>query len=244
MNSINVSCDTIKDLIPLYHDKVCSENSEKLVEEHIKICDECNEYLKSIDELFVSEVTTENMGEEKKAMESISKVVSKEKRKSMMKGIAIVCIAIMLYFVEETATKTSPFVVPTSSFTVSDVQMLSNGNVVYKFSITDGKSYSPYWENGFSIDDFNNKRLYEEDFERVYRLIPRRALINGKYKPAFDNPVEDGEYMVIDSGYYKDMMEYYVGDEDDHIVVWRRGDDIPMASKEFEDSLEYKGIEE
>lgn len=36
-----MNCNIVKDLIPLYIDGCCSEESESVVEEHIKICDEC-----------------------------------------------------------------------------------------------------------------------------------------------------------------------------------------------------------
>ena len=35
------NCDMIKDLLPLYADDVCSEESRKAVEEHINSCPDC-----------------------------------------------------------------------------------------------------------------------------------------------------------------------------------------------------------
>ena len=34
-------CDVIRDLLPLYADKVCSENSRQIVEEHLQECPDC-----------------------------------------------------------------------------------------------------------------------------------------------------------------------------------------------------------
>lgn len=36
-----MNCNIVKDLIPLYIDGCCSEESKSVVEEHIKVCDEC-----------------------------------------------------------------------------------------------------------------------------------------------------------------------------------------------------------
>lgn len=36
-----MNCNIVKDLIPLYIDECCSEESKNAVEEHIKVCDEC-----------------------------------------------------------------------------------------------------------------------------------------------------------------------------------------------------------
>lgn len=41
MNQNNIPCNVIKDLLPLYHDGVCSEESQKLVETHLTECAEC-----------------------------------------------------------------------------------------------------------------------------------------------------------------------------------------------------------
>ena len=44
-----MKCEIIKDLIPLYLDKVCSEDSRKLVEEHLAECSECRKYMKELE---------------------------------------------------------------------------------------------------------------------------------------------------------------------------------------------------
>ena len=43
-----MKCEIIRDLIPLYLDKVCSEDSRKLVEDHLSECSECRKYMKGI----------------------------------------------------------------------------------------------------------------------------------------------------------------------------------------------------
>lgn len=45
-----IPCDVIQDIIPLYHDNVCSESSRKYVDEHIASCKDCSSFLKSLDE--------------------------------------------------------------------------------------------------------------------------------------------------------------------------------------------------
>lgn len=42
---MKTDCDIIRDLLPLYSDKVCSESSRRLVEEHCAECEECAEQL-------------------------------------------------------------------------------------------------------------------------------------------------------------------------------------------------------
>ena len=39
-----ITCNVIKDLLPLYIDNVLSEDSSKLVEDHINTCESCRAY--------------------------------------------------------------------------------------------------------------------------------------------------------------------------------------------------------
>lgn len=41
MNEKKYSCNVIRDLLPLYQDDVCSEDSKRIVQEHLKECDTC-----------------------------------------------------------------------------------------------------------------------------------------------------------------------------------------------------------
>ena len=43
-----MNCNIVKDLIPLYIDGCCSEESEKVVEEHMRDCDDCKRLLEDM----------------------------------------------------------------------------------------------------------------------------------------------------------------------------------------------------
>jgi len=45
-----MNCSIVRDLLPLYHDEVVSEESRKLVEEHLETCEECKKMLDDIRE--------------------------------------------------------------------------------------------------------------------------------------------------------------------------------------------------
>lgn len=38
---MKIECDVIKDLLPLYTEQTASEASNRMVEEHLKACDQC-----------------------------------------------------------------------------------------------------------------------------------------------------------------------------------------------------------
>ena len=45
---MNMDCEVIRDLLPLYADDVCSEGSKKIVEEHLPECPECSALLENL----------------------------------------------------------------------------------------------------------------------------------------------------------------------------------------------------
>ena len=45
-----VNCDVIQDLLPSYSDKISSEATNKLVEEHLKTCEKCKEIFKNMNQ--------------------------------------------------------------------------------------------------------------------------------------------------------------------------------------------------
>lgn len=43
-----MNCNVVRDLIPLYIDECCSEESKSVVEEHLKACDDCKKILEDM----------------------------------------------------------------------------------------------------------------------------------------------------------------------------------------------------
>ena len=48
---MKLSCNVIKDLLPLYVEKITSEDSDRLVEEHLAECAECTEWEQKLKEV-------------------------------------------------------------------------------------------------------------------------------------------------------------------------------------------------
>ena len=47
---MRLPCKVVEDLLPIYHDEVCSEETKEIVEEHLSCCDSCKQKLKFIEE--------------------------------------------------------------------------------------------------------------------------------------------------------------------------------------------------
>lgn len=83
--NIQLNCEIVRDLLPLYHDKVVSEATETAVENHLDICSEClQEYKKINTEL------PETKSAKVKA--DVGRIFKKIKTKAFLKGALITCL--------------------------------------------------------------------------------------------------------------------------------------------------------
>lgn len=94
---MRLSCEVIRDLLPLYFDKVCSKESSSLIEEHLAECPQC------IDELEKLKMNLENptiSDGNIKVMENISARWKRDKRVSFTKGSMLVsALAALICFI-------------------------------------------------------------------------------------------------------------------------------------------------
>jgi predicted anti-sigma-YlaC factor YlaD len=98
---MKISCEIIKDLLPLYLDGVCSNDSKAAIEEHLTGCDNCKSELQAMQTSIPIDSTAQNL-KEAEAVKNLSKRWKKGMAKSLLKGIlftvlTIAAIAILLY---------------------------------------------------------------------------------------------------------------------------------------------------
>lgn len=86
-----LSCDVIQDLLPLYHDDVCSEESSQLVEEHLQTCEQCRKELEQMD--FTISIPEEK--DEMKAAAAAARAWTRNRKKAFGLGLAL---ALLLVF--------------------------------------------------------------------------------------------------------------------------------------------------
>ena len=83
-------CNVIKDLLPLYADEVCSEDSREMVEEHISSCDECKQELEDYRyNTGLPEVSADV------AMKKFKKKMSKKNLIKVLVSV-VICLAVIL----------------------------------------------------------------------------------------------------------------------------------------------------
>ena len=87
-------CKIIEDMLPLYHDGVCSEESRQMVEAHLSECEECRKLLAQIDDDIIFPAKDEDV----EVLKGISKAVRRGKNKALLAGILISLAVILVSF--------------------------------------------------------------------------------------------------------------------------------------------------
>ena len=165
---MKIRCEVIRDLLPLYVDDIVSDESRRLIEEHIAECEDCRAYLK---ELFDSEDESlrQDFVDEMKPLKRI-------RRKEMINRVAL--IVILLAFVAMAGGFLSLF--------VTDESWRLQDHVAY--TVPEGYEFK-------SSDSDDSRCVYvrekDDTFETLsvcYEGSMSRALANGEEKI----PVGDG----------------------------------------------------
>ena len=100
---MNENCNVVKDLLPLYEDGVCSDESKELVETHLETCEECRNELKKMKECPEIEAKDVDTG---KAIKKAKKKIGKQKKKAVIRAVAIslvLCIFVGFFAAGEVA---------------------------------------------------------------------------------------------------------------------------------------------
>lgn len=113
----NINCEVVQDLIPIYIDNLASESSKKIIENHVKSCNGCKEYL--ID--YKEEIELNNIVE---VEEDIDKKLIMEVKKEILKRESALVILVTLLAIYFTRGSLNIFVIPVISITAIAIYYL------------------------------------------------------------------------------------------------------------------------
>ena len=223
--------DIIFDLLPLYHDDVCSAASRAAVEAHLKACGTCREALLEMDAPLPAAEEQKNAADGA-VVKGISEAWKKEKRKARLKGAAIAA-AVCLLLVGAWLAATQLFIFPVDPATIeiTDVRQLADGRILYHFYID---------------DDLNLRRTefqYDED-GNMY-CVPIRALITEKRwegnSPANMELFLDMEWVDEQARFmgFGEIDHVWYGRGEDAILLWEEGMELPAAGEADEAAYGY-----
>lgn len=177
-----MKCEIVRDLIPLYDEKLCSDESAALIEEHIKNCAECRSLFEMLPKTEFPMVNTDDL-----------KPFVKVKRKLRARIIAMIALGVALLAI----------LIPIGYLTVNQIFHINGGtdfeDLIYKHEmrqfaemIVEGRmeEYTAHYENlhiGDAPDgsSITYRSFYLEKlnaaYEKVKKYSPRVGEIHSSY---------------------------------------------------------------
>ncbi|MBM7097583.1 zf-HC2 domain-containing protein [Bacillus sp. H-16] len=223
------SCNIIRDVLPLYHDQVCSEDTVKMVEEHLQECSSCKQELERIQDNITA---PEDISENRKDSHVIRTISASWKRlriRSFIKGGVIGALVISLLVLSYFGLfEWHIMSVPTDRVEINEVSELPDGKMVYFAEINDGYSL--------------NRIKYHMDREGNFYITPLRPVIKqeaDKHLPGLEKGYDfiDMEEQELVRG--KEIATINYGTPKDHIMIWEKGMDLPDASEEIQNMFNF-----
>lgn len=153
---MKLSCDTIRDLLPLYKDNVCSDSSKDLVEEHLTSCEECRTYYEKMEE-GLPEIT-ESMpgGNDEDTIQHDLQFLKDVSRKITFRQMLVFGLTVIVLFI-----------IGGSIYWIN--QLPSDSPIVQQFSILDSR---------ISIDEVTVKEVYELENGDIFCTLETDAPVN------------------------------------------------------------------
>lgn len=211
------NCDIVKDLLPLYADDVCSEESRKLVAEHIAICGECKAELEKMGKNIT--ISAEN---DIKVMKRIKKRIRIEKIVAVaFSAIMVVGLAlgVLTYLINTTeSVDAQKYNIQENVYVVErDGELwlgINEGASNYDFIVptlsdSDGNHF------GYGEFDSTKKNGYGFTFKR--RKIDKFAIVDLPASSGFEKKLGG-----VDEYPYQEKIFYYDDENNKEYILWER----------------------
>ena len=88
---MKINCNIIRDLLPLYNDKITSKESNELIEEHLSQCEDCKNYYEEIKE----DISNNLDLDEKNILKNFLKQIKKKKFIAIILTIIITIVIVL-----------------------------------------------------------------------------------------------------------------------------------------------------
>ena len=191
-------CNIVKDLLPLYVEDVTSQDSNKIIEEHLKECEECKKHYEELkDGSFIEELKEEQVNEEnpKKTMKTIKKKIILGKL-----FFALISAIVVIITLFSTYSYMNNKIVP--------IQYDNNISVIER----NGNIYAVLKNNTYINAKSKSVEITNEEgkTEKFLYFYFSTTLWENTFKPLSDYYTE---YILIPNDKEKaDKIYYYVGD--------------------------------
>ncbi len=213
-------CNVIKDLLPLYADEVCSEDSREMVEEHLASCKDCKQELDDYCyNTGLPEVPTDV------AMKKFKKKMNKKNLKKIVVSV-IVCLAVIfssayVLFIPE-------FVVPYSEDLMTAKIPVDGGidvwvnlpNYTQVYSVAQGSS-----DDEFDIYLTVTRNLWSmiaPDFDEMNNFWRTNGFIGTSFQASDEMPFKESDTTYFSTA--KNIANIYYADYESSHITDRKTD--------------------
>ena len=218
---MNYPCGLIRDLLPLYHDDVCSPESRNAVETH---CSECPDCKKMLEALNTAPEPQENM-KDAAPLSPIQKRWNREKKKSLWIGLGIAIVLVLLLLGRAALTEWYCIPMGKDELVLTDLYQTSDGIVHIFFD-------DVYDLNFFSSDVTVGADGY--GYITAYRpILAKKANTTqriGTYGLGFQ---PDSAFAWLNEETRLPVTKIYLGvlnDPEKSILVWEKGMEVRPAT--------------
>ena len=212
-------CNVIRDLMPLVLDRVASDESRGLVEEHMETCEECRKEYEKMKADMPQETLAEYEEEQRTIVEALKTTRAtqrKRKRRRLILVFVVAFVAVMAAGFLMTWLDQGDWPVDLNRYTLS-LSQLADGRIIVT---EDLQFHANSYGRTYGV-------LEEEGKEIAYICIEASPL----------HYVRDGKVIGKSGDFYWDDNlpdEIRTGRPDKYVTVWKKGDPIPAASDEME----------
>ena len=224
---MKLPCEMVQDLLPLYHDGVCSEVSRQLVQEHLAGCEDCGRVLKSIgEEIEVPRLEADAAKPLVSIQVNWEKQSRRAKRKYIGMGVAVFVLLIALWW-----GLTQWCIVPLKAedYIIKEVAQLENGMIHIEYTVM--------YDEASPEMAVTEEGVLCELYRRPILAARRKQIPNGSCGVYLDP--EDLTW--FDEG---EFNAFCLGNPDsgNAILLWELGMELPAASEDTEEM--YRQLEE
>lgn len=224
---MKLPCEMVKDLLPLYHDGVCSEISKSMIREHLKACPDCEQTMKTMK----AEITMPEM----ETVRPLKSIRRKWKKKTWQKGMLIgLGIAIASFVFWFSLTQNNSVAMKAEEYTITQACRFENGMVYLEYKL-------PFESLSYSADI--HRTAEGEIHVRHYRpLLVKKNAEKGTIRDFLIDP--QNNLVHADTGEVVPLTAFYLGcpETEESVLLWSADMEIPMATLEQEEKYLYNWV--
>lgn len=214
---MNLPCEVIRDLLPLYRDGVCGETSRHFVSGHLQNCAACRQELAGLEAALAQPAPSD----ESAPLKAVAKALEKKRRKVMWRSILAAVLIVAVSLGAYAALAQIPISVPLEYLTVTEVAQLSSGDLVYVLDSSHPKAVRTI------LHDYTIREGIVYITAQYLLFGPQADELPSRWEPA--HPLNG---LVDLSG--GSLTAVRLGTEEDYMTLWEQGQPLPAASEETE----------